>query len=89
MNNFYGLVYIVSPFPEHNYWSYGTGFQKLFSNVYSARVILLSHTGLSDSGSHKQSLRKLSTPSWWQSHEAEFTYYALFIFLYFCNLGDV
>ena len=44
---------MVTPFPECNYWRFGTEFQKLFSSCCSARVICSSRAGLSGSGSHK------------------------------------
>ena len=46
---FFGVVYTVSAFPEHNYWSCGLEFQKLFSSCCSARL----RAGLFGSGSHK------------------------------------
>ena len=49
----FDVVYIVSSFLEHKYWSCGMEFQKLFSSCYSAKGIWSSHTGLCDSNSHK------------------------------------
>ena len=69
----FAVVYIVSPLPEHNYWTCGKEFQKLFSSC-----MLLNKLGLFDrvtqaSGSHKlMALYTYQWPTlrWRQSHEA-------------------